>query len=153
MINTDNLKDWMIKNNIEKRSIEYFWKYIDMYMDEVDDDYSNILKYINLQLVSTKLFKASLSTIYEHPADTINVFLDILYMDEFIGVHEIIYTLSTDYIEEYLKFDDIHYLWRLAHVYRKIFEIGKIALEEGADVEFVSKTTGLSINQIKEYIK
>lgn len=152
MINTVFLKEWIIEYNIEKIAVEYYWEYLKMYMKEVDDEYSNILKYIDLRFMKVNLYKVSLSTLLENQSELINVYLDITYADKSMGTFEIVYTLSAEYLDEYLKFDDINYMWRLGAVYEKILEIGKIALEEGANEEFVSKITGLSIDKFKDVI-
>lgn len=153
MINSDSLKEWIIKNNVVSRSIEYYWKYIDMYIEDVEDEYSNTLKYINLKLMSVKLRTASLTTNYEHQQDVISICLDILYINKYIGRYEIVYTLSAEYVDDFIELEDVHYIWRLADVYEKTSEIAKRALEEGAGLDFISKITGLSINQISENIE
>lgn len=50
MIDTASLNEWVIENDIESRAIEYYWKYIKEYINNVEDEYSNTLKYLNLDL-------------------------------------------------------------------------------------------------------
>jgi hypothetical protein len=152
MINTENLKEWVKLNNIENRSIERFWEYVNMYIQEIEDENSNTLKYINLKLMKVNLYKVSLSAIYNH-SDVINVFLDISYCDKHIGIYEIVYTIRAEQIDEFLTFEDIHYIWRLTDVYNKSTEIAESALEEGLDENLIARVTGLSYEHIIELKK
>jgi len=152
MIDTASLNEWVIENDIESRAIEYYWKYIKEYINNVEDEYSNTLKYLNLDLMSIKIYKVSFSTIIEFKKNIINVYLDIFYMDNNIGRYEVVFSLSSEHLDEFIDLEDVNYIWRLADVYEKTFEIAKIALEEGAKIDFVSKITGLSIKQITDNI-
>lgn len=149
MINTETLKKWIKRNNIESRSIERFWEYINMYIEEIEDETSNTLKYMDFKLVKVNLYKVSLSIIYDRN-EVINVFLDILYGEIHIGRYEIVYTISAEFTDEFLVFDDISYIMRLTDTYNKTTDMAKLALQEGLDINIVSRITRLSLEQVNE---
>jgi hypothetical protein len=150
MINANTINNWITSYDIENKAIAYYWEYITSYMENIDDEYSNILKSIDLCFMKVKLYKVSLSTSIEFQKDFMDVYLDITFSDRKVGTFQIIYTLLGEYTEEYLKFDDVNYLWRLGAVYENILEIGRKALKEGATEDFVTKITDLSIDYFKD---
>lgn len=151
-IDTNKIKEWVLNNNIEKRSIDNFWKYIDYYINEVDDNASNILKSIDLSLISVTLYKVSLSVIY-HYTDTINVFLNINFKEDYIGRYEVIYTVKGDYSDDFLNLEDINYISKLSAIDDKNIEIAQEAIKEGLDFQLISRITGLNIERVSELKK
>ncbi|MFV0342784.1 MAG: hypothetical protein ACK5JH_07795 [Anaerocolumna sp.] len=148
MINTAELNDWIINNDIKRLSIKYFWEYVKMYTIEVDDEYSNTLKRMFLKLISLELYKASISTVFDLQQDIIEISLDIVYFGNSIGRFRIVYSVFAEYLDESLDLDDINYILRLTDVYEKTAEIVNKAINEGIDENVISKITGLSYEQM-----
>lgn len=149
MINTVELTEWIDANNMKDLTIKYFWEYVSMYMDDIDDEYSNTLKRMYLGLISLELYKVSYSKIYEIEQDIIEVQLDINYFEDTIGLFKVIYSPEAEYLDEKLDLNDIHYIIRLTDVYEKMATIIINALKEEIGVNIIAKITNLNEEQIK----
>ncbi|MCX7924106.1 MAG: hypothetical protein N3B21_19165 [Clostridia bacterium] len=148
-MDTVDLKEWIETNNIEQKTIQGFWKYVNNRKKELDDDTADVLNFIELNNIRLEIKKASLSVIYNY-GDFVSLLIDIYFKEHYIGSYESIFTLSGEYADDFLKIDDIDYLWRLAFVEERNIEIARAALEEGLDLEKIAKITELSIEKVKE---
>lgn len=151
-MNTNELKKWIKDNNIEERTINGFWEYIKNYCQEVEDDVTDILNYIDINLLKIELRKASLSIIYNY-TDVVNVYLDIFFNDKCIGFYEMVFTLTGEVTDDFFKVEDFNYFKTLVAIEDRNIEIAQLALKEGADIDFIVKITGMNSHQICELKK
>lgn len=149
-MDTIELKQWVIDNKIEKRIRDGFWNYIENYKQDDIEEYTEYFGGINFRFLTLEFRKVSLTTIYTWSCDVVSAFLDIKYKDTDIGTYEMVFSLSGEIQDDFLDMEDKNYIHLINCLEDREFEIAKLALEEGAGIEFIAKITGLSREEIEE---
>ncbi len=105
-MNTEQLREWIIKYDIKQRATKYFWKYIKNYSRDEPDDYNKVFKNISLEEVSVELRKISLCiTYYDNDFDTVECLNEILYDHERLARYYCEFSLDGVEIDDSLIFD------------------------------------------------
>jgi hypothetical protein len=142
------LIQWYKKHNIEQRSINGFWTYLDNWQKE-DEDFDFDYGEMDSRLIELDVHKIQFTHIFDYD-DFIYVILWIYYNEEYIGLYKSVYTLDGEGEDDILKFEDNRFIKILVETTNNSIEIAEKALKEGIPNEVVEKITGLKSSLIAD---
>jgi hypothetical protein len=147
-MNSEMLIQWYKKHNIEQRSINGFWTYLDNWRKENEDfDFDN--GDMDSRLIELEVHKIQFTHIFDYD-DFIYVILLIDYNGEHIGSYKSVYKLDGEDEDDFLKFEDKRFIKILVEKTNNLIEIAEKALKEGIPNEVVEKITGLKSSLIAD---
>ncbi|MFD4706441.1 hypothetical protein ACFWM3_16445 [Gottfriedia sp. NPDC058432] len=147
-MNSEMLIQWYKKHNIEHRTINGFWTYLDNWRNE-DSDFEFKFGDMDKRLIKLEVKKIQFTHIFNNN-DFIYVFLWIYYNDENIGSYKSVYTLDGEDEDDILNFDDNKFIKILVETTNNSIEIAEKALKEGISNEVVEKISGLKSSLIED---
>lgn len=104
-MNTLELREWAINNNIEKKTINSFWIYYNTFANEEPELFYKQFGKVDEHLVEVKIAKVGL-TIVNWPDDYVNdcviTYADIKYKNEDIAEYKLIFNLLGEIRDDYL---------------------------------------------------
>ena len=104
-MNTVELREWAISNNVEKRTIDGFWNYYNIFVNEEPESFYSIYGKLNKEMIEVKVSKIAL-TIVNWPDDYVNdcviSFASIIYEDINIAEYKLVFNLLGEIIDDYL---------------------------------------------------
>lgn len=148
-MNSDQLKQWYVDNNIEERTINGFWNYFNNYRNEELYDFEDNFGNIDDRLVELKVSKIQFTVIFEC-GDFIYAILDIYYNNKYIGSYKSVYTLDGEIDDDLLNLEDTNYIKRIVDRYNNSIKIAENLLREGLSAELVARVTGLKQHIIED---
>ncbi|MFJ5718255.1 hypothetical protein [Neobacillus sp. NPDC093127] len=147
-MNSEMLKQWYKKHNIEQRSINGFWTYLDNWRKE-DEDFDFDYGEMDSRLIELDVHKIQFTHLFDYD-DFIDVILRIYYNEEHIGSYKSVYTLDGEDEDDILKFEDNRFIKILVETTNNSIEIAEKALKEGIPNQVVEKITGLKSSLIAD---
>jgi hypothetical protein len=147
-MNSDMLIQWYKEHNIEHRTTNGFWTYLDNWRKE-DTDFDFDYGEMDSRLIELEVHKIQFTHIFDYD-DFIYVFLKIYYNDDYIGTYKSVYTLDGDDEDDILKFEENRFIKILVETTNNSIKIAEKALKEGIPNEVVSKITGLRSSLIAD---
>ncbi|ODG93445.1 hypothetical protein BED47_03930 [Gottfriedia luciferensis] len=147
-MNSEMLIQWYKKHNIEDRTINGFWTYLDNWRNE-DSDFEFEFGDLDKRLIELEVKKIQFTHIFNYN-DFIYVLLWIYYNDENIGSYKSVYTLDGESEDDILNFDDNRFIKILVETTNNSIEIAEKALMEGISSEVVGKISGLKSSLIAD---
>lgn len=141
-INSDILKQWYVDYNIEKRTIDGFWKYFNNYRNKEIYDFEDDFGEIDDRLIELNVSKIQFTVTFDN-GDFVYAILNIYYNSEYIGLYKSIYTLNGEDADDLIRLEDTNYIKRLVERNNNSIEIAENSLREGIQPELVERITGL----------
>lgn len=152
-MDTSELKQWFIYNNIENRTIEGFWGYFHNYRDEdiydFEDAFGDAFGDIDERLIKVKVNKVQLTHIFKH-GDFIYSILNVYFMEDYFGEYKSVFTLDGEDEDDILRLQPSSMIKKLTAEANRSIEIAKESLCENLNSELIAKITGLELDFINE---
>ena len=104
-MNTEELRNWIDEYNIKERTVKGFWGYIRSYKAEEPQEFKDVYKDIELDLIDVEIKKVALIVNYSFDefAEYIVSYLDINHNGEEIAEYEAVFTLDGEDMDDFLK--------------------------------------------------
>jgi hypothetical protein len=149
-MDTTELIQWYINNNIEKETIDAFWNYFNNYRkEEIYDFEESFGQHIDERLIRVKADKVQLTHIFES-GDFIYSILDIYYLNDYIAEYKLVFTLDGEVEDDVLRLQPSSYVRKLTAEANRSIEIAEKSIKENLDLDLISRIVGLDIDFIKE---
>lgn len=104
-MNTEKFQKWIAKNNINERTKQGFWNYMENYKKEEPEEFVELFGDMDMNLVKINISKISLTINYrfDEIIKYVSAFIDIKYEEEELGMYESVYSLDGDDLDDYLR--------------------------------------------------
>jgi hypothetical protein len=104
-MNTNELRKWAEKHDIEKKTIDGFWQYINSYEKEEDEPFfhSDVDKsqlVINLNGVGLFIDAWNKDSYFQYGFDFIISYLPVIYQEEELGTYKLYFTLDGEIFDD-----------------------------------------------------
>ncbi|GFP74327.1 hypothetical protein [Clostridium fungisolvens] len=104
-MNTLELREWVVKNDIEKKTIKGFWNYYNNFLEEDSESFYSIYGKLDQKMICVNLSKVAL-TIVNWPDDYVNdciiAYASIKYDDINIAEYKLVFNLKGEIVDDYL---------------------------------------------------
>jgi hypothetical protein len=147
-MNSEMLIQWYKKHNIEQRTINGFWTYLDNWRKE-DEDFDFEYGEMDSRLIELVVDKIQFTHVFNYD-DFIYVLLRIYYNEDYIGKYKFVYSLDGEAEDDILNFEDKRFIKIIVETTKTTIEIAEKALKEGFPNEVVEKITGLKSSLIED---
>ncbi|MGG1619736.1 hypothetical protein ACIFQM_24440 [Paenibacillus sp. NRS-1782] len=106
-MNVGELREWIINNNIEHRSIEGFWIAFNNYMEESPDEFKIYFNSFSEQFLDIKVQQVALmiSDYPEYESIHVVTYIPIIYNSRTIGLFRLFFSLDGVVYDDYFTLD------------------------------------------------
>ncbi len=104
-MNTEQLKKWIVKNNVVERSKQSFYNFMKNYKIDEAEEYFKTFENLEIGSLETNTSKISLIINYEfgEPIEFISVELEITFKEKYLAIYQSLYTLNGEEMDDYLR--------------------------------------------------
>ncbi|NJD02082.1 MAG: hypothetical protein FIA99_05685 [Ruminiclostridium sp.] len=97
------LKDWVVKNTADERTIKGFWKNYENYKHEDPKEFANVFGDINSSDLVIQVIRVSLNLTNwpECTHNTVSCRIPIVYKNKELGYYELIFTVNGEVEDDY----------------------------------------------------